>query len=103
MKLFDRAVGILVGKLAGRNPGQILQCLDSLLDSQSADGFRVMDSAGQVFGERTLCHAHADEQPFTRGLFGVPIRPSVRRVTVQARDRRYGWGGNMVEVVLPGR
>lgn len=31
-----------------------------------ADAFHVMDKNGAIYGERTLWHDHADEQPFTR-------------------------------------
>ena len=68
-----------------------------------ADAFRVMDKNGQVFGERKLVHDHEDEQPFTRDLYGVTIPKGVRMVIVQARDQKYGYGGERVEVMLPGR
>lgn len=58
---------------------------------------------GKVFGERRLLHDHADEQPFTRDLYGVTIPPRVRVVVVQARDQKYGYGGKMGHVSLPGR
>ena len=68
-----------------------------------ADAFRVSAPDGRVLGERTLWHDHADEQPFTRDLYGVEIPSTVRRVILQARDQRYGWGGKTLEVALPGR
>lgn len=68
-----------------------------------ADAFRVMDEKGQVFGERILLHDHATEQPFTRDLHGVRIAPNIRKVIVQARDKKNGYGGKRVEVGLPGR
>ncbi len=68
-----------------------------------ADAFRVLGPDGRVLGERVLLHDHADEQPFTRDLQGVAIPPGIRMVRVQARDRRHGYGGKMVEVILPGR
>lgn len=68
-----------------------------------ADAFRVSGSDGIVYGERTLWHDHAGEQPFTRDLYGVKIPRAVRSVVVQARDRQYGYGGKSVEVALPGR
>lgn len=68
-----------------------------------ADAFRVRGKDGTVYGERILLHDHAGEQPFTRDLHGVRIPPDVRAVTVQARDRQYGYGGKTVEVALPGR
>jgi hypothetical protein len=68
-----------------------------------ADGFRVVAPNGQVLGERKLLHDHADEQPFTRDLYGVSIPAGVQRVSVQARDQRSGYGGKSIDVVLPGR
>jgi len=68
-----------------------------------ADAFRVTGKDGKLYGERILLHDHADEQPFTRDLYGVTIPPGVRSVTVQARDQKYGYGGKTVEVSLPGR
>ena len=44
-----------------------------------ADAFRVMDKAGKVYGERVLAHDHADEQPFTRDLYGVNIPKNIKK------------------------
>jgi hypothetical protein len=69
-----------------------------------ADAFRVRDKAGnKVLGERILWHDHAGEQPFTRDLHGVLIPPGVKRVEVQGRDQRHGYGGKTMDVDLPGR
>ncbi len=68
-----------------------------------ADAFRVTDAAGKVYGERKLLHDHANEQPFTRDLYGVLVPRGVRTVVVQARDRKHGYGGKTVRVTLPGR
>ena len=68
-----------------------------------ADAFRAMDKDGRVFGERVLLHDHADEQPFTRDLYGVTIPAGVRVVVIQGRDQKFGYGGKVVEVTLPGR
>jgi hypothetical protein len=68
-----------------------------------ADGFRVVGTKGEVYGERKLLHDHADEQPFTRDLHGVAIPAGVRAVVVEARDQSHGYGGRKREVALPGR
>jgi hypothetical protein len=68
-----------------------------------ADAFRVMGRDGRVFGERILLHDHANEQPFTRDLYGVSIPSGVRVVVVQARDLKHGYGGKTFEIALPGR
>lgn len=68
-----------------------------------ADAFRVMDRKGRVFGERILVHDHEHEQPFTRDLYGVTIPKGIRTVVVQARDQKYGYGGEKIEMLLPAR
>ena len=68
-----------------------------------ADAFRVMNANGTVYGERTLFHDHADEQPFTRDLYDVKVPRGVRSVVVQGRDKRFGYGGKAATVELPGR
>lgn len=68
-----------------------------------ADAFRAVGKDGRVFGERVLLHDHADEQPFTRDLYGVTIPPEVHVIVIQARDQKFGYGGKVVEVALPGR
>jgi hypothetical protein len=71
--------------------------------SRYADGFRVTTKEGEVLGERKLWHDHQSEQPFTRDLYSVKIPSKVKTVLVQARDQKYGYGGQVVEVGLPGR
>jgi len=68
-----------------------------------ADGFRVTTKDGVVLGERKLWHDHQNEQPFTRDAYAVRIPLGVKTVLVQARDQKYGYGGKIVEVALPGR
>ena len=68
-----------------------------------ADAIRITSVAGLVYAERVLLHDHADEQPFTRDLQGVSIPPGVRAAVVQGRDQKFGYGGRIVQVALPGR
>jgi hypothetical protein len=68
-----------------------------------ADAFRVTGPDGTMYGERRLLHDHAGEQPFTRELHDVAVPAGVKKVTVQARDKKYGYGGKTAEVELPGR
>ncbi len=68
-----------------------------------ADAFRVIGKDDKVYGERILLHDHADEQPFTRDLYGVKIPRDVKAVTIQGRDKQYGYGGKTFEAQLPGR
>lgn len=66
-----------------------------------ADGWRVKGTDGTVYGEHTLAHDHAAEQPFTRTQTGVRIPPDVREVIVEGRDQQYGYGGATKTVALP--
>ena len=68
-----------------------------------ADGFRVMNAEGIQYGERNLLHDHANQQPFTRDLYGVAIPAGIKTVIIQARDKQYGYGGKTLQVTLPGR
>lgn len=68
-----------------------------------ADAFRATTDGGQVLGERKLLHDHQNEQPFTRDLYGVKIAPHIKKVLIQARDQKFGYGGKTVEVLLPSR
>ncbi len=65
-----------------------------------ADAWRVIGDDGTVYGVRELTHDHRAEQPFTRSLSGVKITDDVLSVTIEARDSRYGWGGDTADVVL---
>ena len=67
------------------------------------DAFKVMDAKGKLLGERVLWHDHQTEQPFTRDLHGVLIPADLKRVTIQGRDQKHGYGGKSIEVALPGR
>lgn len=68
-----------------------------------ADAWRVLAPDGTQLAERVLLHDHANEQPFTRSLSGVEIPPDIREVTIEGRDKTYGYGGETVTVVVPGR
>jgi hypothetical protein len=66
-----------------------------------ADGWRIVDPEdGTVYGEHTLLHDHATEQPFTRTQSGVTIPDDVSEVVVEGRDLDYGYGGETVTVTL---
>ena len=67
-----------------------------------ADGWRVLDMAGNELGLRVLYHPHVNEQPFTRSLDGVVIPAGTTRVQVQARDLPDGWNSTTTIVDLPG-
>lgn len=65
-----------------------------------ADGWRVIGPDGTVYGEHTLTHDHAAEQPFTRTQSGVEIPPDVDEVTIEGRDQANGYGGGSMTVDL---
>lgn len=66
-----------------------------------ADGWRVLDAAGNELGLRVLYHPHVDEQPFTRSLSGVAIPAGTGQVLVEARCSVDGWSGRPAAVTLP--
>jgi hypothetical protein len=66
-----------------------------------ADGWRIKDADGSVFGEHELLHDHATEQPFTRTQTGVEIPEGVTKVIVEGRDTEFGYGGETMTVSLP--
>ncbi len=66
-----------------------------------ADGWRVLDEAGNELGAMTLGHDHAGEQPFTRSQTGLEIPDGVSAVTVQGHDLVNGYGGATVTVDVP--
>lgn len=65
-----------------------------------ADGWRVLDMAGNELGLRVLFHPHVEEQPFTRALDKVQIPQGTGQVQVQARCLVDGWSGAPVVVIL---
>ena len=67
------------------------------------DRFEIVAPNGDVLGTRVLLHPHETEQPFTRSLGGVVIAPSIKTVTVRAKMKPSGAGGETVSISLPGR
>lgn len=65
-----------------------------------ADGWEIMDEAGNQIGYRELMHPHVEEQPFTRSLRGIMLPDGVKRVWVRARCSEGGWASNAFEVTL---
>jgi hypothetical protein len=65
-----------------------------------ADGWRIIGPDGAVYGEHSLAHDHASEQPFTRTQSGVRIPADVDEVTVEARDQQYGYGGETITLTI---
>lgn len=66
-----------------------------------ADAFDVLAPDGTLLGQRILLHPHVDEQPFTRELYGVAIPAGIGTVTIRARHKPAGYGGEVRKVDLP--
>ncbi len=47
-----------------------------------------------------LRHPHVHEQPFTRTQNEIAIPEGTKQVTVRAHDKKDGWGGQEIEVLL---
>ena len=65
-----------------------------------ADGWEVLDLAGNQLGYRLLAHPHDTEQPFTRSLCNVKIPETLSKVVVRAKCNVHGYGGKAVVVEL---
>mgnify|MGYP005753072719 CR=1 FL=1 len=65
-----------------------------------ADGWEVLDTAGNRLGYRELFHPHVEEQPFTRALTNVMIPDGTDEVLIRARCSRDGWSDAMYKVTL---
>lgn len=68
-----------------------------------ANGWQVLDEAGNELGWRLLAHPHDDEQPFTREQCDIEIPEKTTRVIVRAKCKVHGFGGQPVVVDLTER
>ena len=66
-----------------------------------ADGWRVLDPAGNELATMELGHDHASEQPFTRSQSDLEIPDGVETVTIEGHDLENGYGGATVDVDVP--
>ncbi len=66
-----------------------------------ADGWELVDAAGNQIGYRKLMHPHIDEQPFTRSLNNVMLPDGMKTIWVRARCSKDGWANDIYEVTLP--
>ena len=66
-----------------------------------ADGWEVLDAAGNRLGFRKLLHPHVAEQPFTRSLGGVVIGDETRAIFIRPHCSRDGWADKALRVELP--
>lgn len=65
-----------------------------------ADGWEVIDAAGNQLGVRPLAHPHVNEQPFTRSQGGIVIPEDVTEVYIRTRDNLHGWYEDRTPVQL---
>lgn len=65
-----------------------------------ADGWEIVDAAGNQIGYRKLMHPHVDEQPFTRSLSSVMLPDGIKTVFIRARCSGDGWASARYEVTL---
>lgn len=63
-----------------------------------ANKWEVLDTQGNVLGERVLLHPHVNEQPFTRSLSGVVVPEGVKKVLIKAHDSVHGASSQTFEV-----
>ena len=59
-----------------------------------ADGWEVLDAAGNRLGVRELLHPHVEEQPFTRSLT-VRLPEGLGHVQLRARCSVDGWAADV--------
>lgn len=65
-----------------------------------ADGWEVLDAAGNRLGYRKLMHPHIDEQPFTRALVNVMLPDGIHEIFVRAHCSKAGWAKETFPVKL---
>ncbi len=101
VQMFPDIVGVSVKHNGTRSDFSVT--ISSPYDSPSryADAFRLLDENGNELGIRLLLHDHANEQPFTRSLLNVDVPGNISKIIVQARDKRYGWGGKTHTIDWP--
>jgi hypothetical protein len=65
-----------------------------------ADGWEVLDLAGNQIDFRVLGHPHVNEQPFIRSKCGIQIPKEILKVVVRAKCKNHGFGGKPVVIDL---
>lgn len=65
-----------------------------------ADGWELIDEAGNRIAVRELMHPHVEEQPFTRSLRNIMLPDGMTKIWVRARCSEHGWTGDAYEVTL---
>ncbi len=65
-----------------------------------ADGWELIDAAGNQIAYRELMHPHVEEQPFTRSLRNIMLPDGIKTVWVRARCSEGSWTMEPYEVTL---
>ena len=65
------------------------------------DKWEILDEKDSIIATRVLLHPHENEQPFTRGLFGIDVPADNKWVKIRAYDSVHGYGGKTIKVTLP--
>ncbi len=65
-----------------------------------ADSWEILDMHGDVLDKRVLRHPHSST-PFTRSILRARIPKDTTRISVRAHDTVHGYGGAVVEVMMP--
>lgn len=63
-----------------------------------ANGWEILDAAGNRLGWRELAHPHVEEQPFTRSLGNVILPDGTTEVFLRASCSVDGWSGQKIRV-----
>lgn len=65
-----------------------------------ADGWEILNEAGDILDTRVLAHPHVTEQPFTRSLTTGKIPATLKVVSIRAHCSVHGYGGKPLRVIL---
>lgn len=100
---YPNIVGVRVENV-GDNQFEFLVTVSSeyATPERYVNAIRIMSQEGEVLVEHEVAHYQRGEQPFTRGV-AATIPEGVKTVVIQARDLDFGYGGETMEVDLPGR
>ncbi len=70
-------------------------------DHHYATRWEVLDPANKIIARRVLMHPHVEEQPFTRSLSAVRIKPGVNEITIKVYDSKHGYGRRKIMLEVP--
>ncbi|MGB3210081.1 MAG: hypothetical protein WBB19_05180 [Desulforhopalus sp.] len=65
-----------------------------------ADRWEILDMEGNLLDERILRHPHS-AAPFTRSILRARLPKGTGKIRVRAHDNVHGYGGKVMETVVP--